>query len=425
MASANKQESIQPGRFFFFFPPPNRSCRFPFRKRGAGDVDGEMNSVNSFEAEYIKNLQKQICLLEYETAYLREKAKNATHIPPKVTRKATMLLQTLKELEATISRTEIDIAKKENSTKHYETETQAIHKRLHILSDASAKEMLLLMEEVTKLKKMVEHSTQDISHKEAELLKIQREMQETVNSVKEKEHAVCLLESKCQQKIWQYQDMEKNLSELRSQCTQLQVLLYRLEEKLSMSSQSPQETIVKELSEEAEQLRQILKENELSADEDKYLLNKMAEDCGHLTKENSLLHAQIQKVTKHLNQERQLREEETSSCSRRVSELTSRREKTWQLKRKLTHLKTLLQNLRQKVLKAQEQLLHLQERKSTDHRRQHLHTQLIDLENQHTKVQLENSKLRTEKNHWVERISQIHKQRSLDQDKLHFHKPVS
>lgn len=56
------------------------------------------------------------------------------------------------------------------------------------------------------------------------------------------------------------------------------------------------------LSEEAEKLRQILKENELSADEDKYLLNKMAEDCGHLTKENSLLHAQIQKVTKHLNQ---------------------------------------------------------------------------------------------------------------------------
>lgn len=39
-----------------------------------------------------------------------------------------------KELEATINRTEIDIAKKENSTKHYETETQAIHKRLQILS---------------------------------------------------------------------------------------------------------------------------------------------------------------------------------------------------------------------------------------------------------------------------------------------------
>ncbi|XP_026547162.1 nucleoprotein TPR-like isoform X2 [Notechis scutatus] len=214
--------------------------------------------------------------------------------------------------------------------------------------------------------------------------------------------------------------MEKNISELRSQCTQLQALLYRLEEKLSMSSLSPQETIVKELSEEAEKLRQILKENELSADEDKYLLNKMAEDCGHLTKENSLLHAQIQKVTKHLNQERQLREEETSSYSRRVSELASGRDKTWQLKRKLTHLKTLLQNLKQKVLKAQEQLLHLQERKSMDHKRQHLHTQLIDLENQHTKVELENSKLRREKNHWVEHISQIHKQIAENHTEISF-----
>lgn len=39
-----------------------------------------------------------------------------------------------KELEATINRTEIDIAKKENSTMLYEAETQAIHKRLQILS---------------------------------------------------------------------------------------------------------------------------------------------------------------------------------------------------------------------------------------------------------------------------------------------------
>ncbi|XP_025024954.1 centromere-associated protein E-like [Python bivittatus] len=379
-----------------------------------------MDSLSSIEVEYIKNLQKQICLLECETAYLREKAKNATHIPPKVNRKAEKLLQTMKELEAIINTTEIDIAKKENSTKLYEAETQAIHKRLQILSDASAKEKLLLMEEVTKLKKMVEHSTQDISHKEADLLKIQREIQETVNSVKEKEHAVCLLESQCQQQIWQHQEMEKNLSERRSECTQLQALLYHLEEKLLTSSQSSQQSTAKELSQEAEKLRQILKENELSADEDKYLLNKMAEDCRHLTKENSLLQAQMQKVIKHLNQERQLREEETSSYSRRVSELALGREKERQLKLGLTYLKTLLPNLRRKVLKAQEQVLHLQERKSMDHKRQHLQTQLIDLENQHTRVQLENSKLRTEKYHWVEHISQIHKQIAENEKEISF-----
>ncbi|XP_063155489.1 uncharacterized protein LOC134494314 isoform X2 [Candoia aspera] len=316
----------------------------------------------------------------------------------------------MKELEATINTTEIDIAKKESSTKLYEAETQAIHKRLQILSDASVKEKLLLMEEVTKLKKMVERSTQDISHGEADLLKIQREVQATVNSVKGKEHAICLLESQCQQQIWRHQDMEKNLSEHRSECTQLQALLYHLENKFLTSFQSSQQSTTKELSEEAEKLRLILKENELSADEDNYLLNKMAEDCRHLTKENSLLEAQIQKVTKHLNQERQLREEETSFYSRTVSELALGREKERQLKLELTYLKTLLQNLRRKVLKAQEQVLHLQERKSVDHKGQHLQTELIDLENQHTKMQLENSKLRTEKNHWVEHISQIHKQ---------------
>lgn len=55
------------------------------------------------------------------------------------------------------------------------------------------------MEDVTKLKKLADISTQDVSHREAELLKIQREAQQTVNAVKEKEHSVQFLETQVSQ----------------------------------------------------------------------------------------------------------------------------------------------------------------------------------------------------------------------------------
>lgn len=54
-------------------------------------------------------------------------------------------------------------------------------------------------------------------------------------------------------------------------------------------------------SEEAEKLRQALKEKELSADEDKYLRDKMVEGCGHLTRENGLLQAQMLEATHQLS----------------------------------------------------------------------------------------------------------------------------
>lgn len=50
------------------------------------------------------------------------------------------------------------------------------------------------MEDVTKLKKLADIATQDISHKEVELLKVQQQIQETVNSVKENVHDVQIWE---------------------------------------------------------------------------------------------------------------------------------------------------------------------------------------------------------------------------------------
>ncbi|XP_053251762.1 putative ankyrin repeat domain-containing protein 20A3 isoform X2 [Podarcis raffonei] len=317
-----------------------------------------MDSLGAIEAEYIKNLQKQVCLLECETSYLRERAKKATSVQPQVTREAEKMLQKIKELETAIDTAQIETVQKENSTKIVEAEIRAIYRRLQILSDENAKEKLALIEDATKLKQLADISTQNVSHKAEELLKIQRNIQLTANSVKEKEHEAHLLESQLQLQIQQHQATEQKLTESRSECLQLQALLHQLEEKLLIGSQSMQQHIAKELSEESEKLRQVLKEKELSADEDKYLRDKMSEDCGHLTRENGLLQAQVLKATRQLSR-----------------------------------------------------VLHLQqERKSMDQNGQLLQSQIIDLEKRRGKVQLENSKLQREKTHLVEHIAHLHKE---------------
>ncbi|XP_053102405.1 protein Hook homolog 2-like [Hemicordylus capensis] len=292
---------------------------------------------------------------------------------------------------------------------------QARRRHLQTLSDANAQEKLALMEDATKLKKLVNIFIQDVSHKEGELLKIWQEVQQTVNAVKEKEHKIHLLETQLQQQIQQHQDMEEKLTRSRSECIQLQALLHQ------RSSQSTQQHIAKELCEQAEKLRQVLKEKKLSADEDKYLHNKMAENCRHRTRENGHLQAQVLEAARQLSRERQLREEESISHSRRVSELACGRERTRQLEMKLTYLETQLQDERQRILKAQEQAFCLQqEKKTVAQNEQLLQSQLTDLERCHSKVQLENSKLQLEKTHLVEHISYLHKQISEKEKEINF-----
>nr|XP_020643197.1 spindle assembly checkpoint component MAD1-like isoform X1 [Pogona vitticeps]XP_020643198.1 spindle assembly checkpoint component MAD1-like isoform X1 [Pogona vitticeps] len=370
-----------------------------------------MDILASIEIEYIKNLQRQVSLLECETSYLKEKAKKATSFQPKFTKEAEKMLQKMKELEIRINAAQIEMTKKTNSIKMFEAEIQAMQRRLQTLSDANAREKSLLMENATKQKKLADITTQDISHKETELLKVQQQVQHTINSVKENECDVHIWKMQLQQNIQQRQDMEQKLAENNSECLRLQAIFHHLEEKFLTNSQSSQQHIAKQLREEAGKLRQTLKEKQLSADEDKYLCNKMAEDCGHLTRQNCLLQAQLLEATRQLNRERQLQEKECTSHIQRVSELASARERERQLEMDLTCLKTLLERKKQKILKAQEQVFHLQqESRSVDQNGDLLQSQITDLEKRHAAVQLENSKLQKEKALLVEYISQLHTQ---------------
>ncbi|XP_029447397.1 uncharacterized protein LOC115085471 isoform X2 [Rhinatrema bivittatum] len=345
--------------------------------------------LTTIETEYIKNLQKQVYLLELETTFLREQAKKATSIPPKITSQAEKVLAKMKALQAEINTVQLELNKKETGTGVFKAENDILQRHLQSISDANTREKLFLIEDLTNLKKMNAITTQDIAHKEAELAKMQQELWKTVSSVKDKEHNINLLEMQLHNQIQQHQSMEAKLVEKRSEFLRLQTSLHQLEEKYLTSSQSMQDQIAKELRKEADKLRQQLKEKELSADEDKYLCDKIAEKCEYLTKENGLLRSQVLESTNHLEREQQVRKDENNSQSRRISELASEKQKERQFELMFSHLKRLVQDESQKVLSAHEQVTEKEDEIRNMHG--HINSLSHDLSNLKTQVDLDKS----------------------------------
>uniref|UniRef100_A0ACB8FF17 Uncharacterized protein n=1 Tax=Sphaerodactylus townsendi TaxID=933632 RepID=A0ACB8FF17_9SAUR len=284
------------------------------------------------------------------------------------------MLQKMKELEATIktqSQMEIKLRKK-NSCKTFETEMQEIQKALQtpfLMQMPSRKNLVLNFGGSHKLEGIgcpLHPETHSFTHQIQKLQDARR----------------------------------KTFTEKQIECTLLQALLQQLkEEHLNRWPVHQQHIVFQELRKEAEKLKQMLDESKLSADEDKYLFNKMAEDYGHL--------------------EKQLREE-NASHSRRVSELVSAKGEERHLEKELTYLMTLLRDSSQRVLKAQDQLMSLQQQKESANRNEHsLQSQLRDAEWRHSSIQLENFKLQTEKTHLVEYVSHLHKQIAEKEREIH------
>ncbi|XP_075684271.1 uncharacterized protein LOC142652506 isoform X3 [Rhinoderma darwinii] len=320
----------------------------------------------SVEPEYINNLQKQVYLLELETSFLRNKARKVTINQPRHTAEAEQMISEVKDLQSQIDTMQVELSMKEATISAMKGEVESQRRHLQDISDANMREKSVLVEDVTQLEKLADVSVQDLTHKEGEQKSILHQLHGTIHSVKEKDRDLRLLQTQLQEQIKQQEAVEAQLAEKRSECLSIQAAVHQLEEQYLTTAHSVQDRIVSELRKEAEKLRTQLKERQLTADEDKYLRNKMMEACARLTRENGHLQSRVLETTKQL-----------------------------------------------------EEVLRLQGgRKSVEMAGSSLHKHLTDLQNKHSKVQQENSLLRVEKNHLVEHISQLHKQIAEKNDEI-------
>ncbi|CAH2285476.1 Hypothetical predicted protein [Pelobates cultripes] len=329
------------------------------------------------------------------------------------------MITQMKELQSHIDSMQLDLTLKEGTISAVKEENESLRRHLKNITDANMREKEILLEDVTQLRKLADVSKQDIAQKEEKQGKIHQELHSTIYTVKEKDRECKLLQTQLQEHRNQHHQIEVQLAEKRMDFLQTQTSLHQLEEQYLKTTQSVQEQIASELRKEAEKLRHQLKEKQMSADEDKYLRNKMAEDCAWLTKENGVLQSRVLEATKLLEKEQQLRENERMKNTKRISEITLGKEKERELERTLSHLKRLVQDEKDKVFTAQEQMLHVQQgRKSVELNGSSLRSQLTDLENEHLRVKLENSQLRMDKANLVKHIAQLHKQIASRNDEI-------
>ncbi|XP_078396382.1 uncharacterized protein LOC144679654 [Cetorhinus maximus] len=329
------------------------------------------------------------------------------------------MLREMKELQAEIKFIQLEIKKKDARIAMLQSEKELFCRNLRLAQDAHSSEKKLLIEELVQMKKLKEIANQDMAYKESELVKIKQELEKTNAAVTDGGRQVWFLETQLNQHVEKHQATEAKLGEKKSELIKTQVALHQLEEKYYTSTTSIQDHIAKELRDEISSLQQKLRDRVLLAKEDKILRNKMAEDCGCLTKENALLHSHVLELTKALEKVQALRDEKNSKHSTNVTQLTYLKEQERQLELELAHLKRMKEEEGKKVLNAMEQLHCLNQGKSSiELNGLSLRNQLAVLEKRQSNITLENTQLKREKANLVEHISELHKQISEKDDEI-------
>ncbi|XP_048384481.1 CAP-Gly domain-containing linker protein 1-like [Stegostoma tigrinum] len=254
------------------------------------------------------------------------------------------------------------------------------------------------------MKKLKEVANQDMAYKKQEL-------ETTIAAVTDEAHQVRSHKMQLNQHVDKHQAAEVKLEEKTSELLKTHVALHQLEENYYTRTALMQENIAKELRDEISSLQQKLRDKELLVEEDKFLRNKVAEDCGRLIKENALLHSHVLELTKELERVQALSDEKNSKHSTNVMQLTSLKEQETQLEMELSHLKRMMKEEEKKVFTAMEQLQHLEQGKSSVKLNGlSLWNQLAALENCQSNIKLENTQLKREKASLVEHISELKKQ---------------
>lgn len=367
--------------------------------------------MDNLEAEYIKNLQQQIYFLELEANFLRDQAKKATDLQPKMTHEASKMLNRLKELQSDVDSLHLEVRRKESNLDMVSTEKDRLDGRLRTLEDNHHREKKLLVEEVVQLKKQNEMIQREIHDRESQINMARGELEKGSSSLTSAEHRIQMLETEVQQKSDSLRATQLALEEKRTEMLRTQTQLQELEDKYYSSTASIQDQAVDDFREEIRQLQRKVKEAEMKAEQDRFLKNKMSEDVNNLVKENAMMGSQVLEYQKQLDREKMLRETRDTRHSTHITELVTVRDKEKQLKFELDQAREALKQERERVAHLMKQLSKQDERR-TQVTLTHNTTKsrLAELEGRQGGVEQENAQLRRDKMLLVDHVSELQKQ---------------
>ncbi|XP_072038684.1 uncharacterized protein [Amphiura filiformis] len=374
---------------------------------------------NSLEAEYIKNLQQQIYFLELEANYLRDQAKKATDLQPRMTEEASRMIGTLKNLQSDVDSLHLEVQRKESNLDFVNHEKDRLDEKLKLLQDNHSREKKLLVEEIVQLKKQNEMLQREISDKETQIMQAGNELDKGSTSLTNAEHQIQIIKAQLDQKSERLKQTQILLEEKRAELLKSQTQYQELEEKYYSSTASIQDKAVQDIRDQVRLLQQKLKESELTAEQDRFLKNKISDDVNNLVKENALLGSQVLELQKQLERERGLRENRDERHANTITESVSLKEQGKQLKYELDQTKDELKRERDRVEHLMGQLVK-QEQLNTTSSLGHNTTRskLAEVEARYTSSEHENAQLRRDKMLLVDHVADLQKQVSSKEREL-------
>lgn len=378
-------------------------------RKSTGNMANDTDSVG-IEAEYIKNLQQQIYFLELETNYLREQARKATDLHPKMSAEAERMLAKLRQMQAEMDGLTLEKKRKESSITLLVTDKDKLEERLKEEEDARARDKRMLMDEIIDLKKVITKLEAEGSFKDSQLLEAKNELDKSATALKNAETKIIALKSQLEQRIEQHKMTQINLDEKRSELLSAETQLRSLEEKYYNSTVNLQDKVTNDLREEIRVLRQRQKEAELSAEQERHLRTKMSDDSSSLVRENSVLNQQVIELTKQLEREKNLRDEIETRHSGNISEMVQVKEKEKEIKFELEYTQEQLRKEQEKAKQYQEQVS-FKESVTTQHELQ-LNTarsRVTELTGMHETLERENNQLRKDKSLLVDHVADVQK----------------
>ena len=383
------------------------AANFNMSGKSSTKVSADLSTI---EAEYIKNLQQQVYFLELEANYLREQAKKATDMHPRMTAEAERMLAKLRHMQAEVDGLQLEVKRKDSNIGILETEKDRVSGRLKAEEESHQREKRLMLDEIVQLKKEKDLLERDCARKDTQILQARDEMDKAIQSHKTSETRLEVLKNQLEQKVEQHKLTQTALDEKRTELLKTETRLREIEEKYYTSSATVQDKVVQDLRDEIRLLRQKLKETEMNADQDRYLRTKISDDTSHLVKENALLNQQVLELQKQVDRERGVREEQDTRRSMNISELLKTKDQEKQLEFELNQTKESLKHEQERckhylsLLAQQEQLT-----TSTELNASTTKSKLVELEGLHTSTESENNQLRRDKMLLVDHVAEMQK----------------
>ena len=372
-----------------------------------------MADLNNIEAEYIKNLQQQIYFLELESNYLRDQAKKATDMHPRMTEEAERMLTKLRTMQLEVDSLQMELKKKDTVIAVCNTEKDRTFERLKDEEAARTRDKRNLMDEIFELKKQKDVMDRELGQKDSQLFDAKTELDKSATALKNAEIKIQSIRSQLDQRSEQHNLTQITLDEKRSELLSVQTQLRELEDKYYNNTLQIQDKVANDLKEEIRQLRQKLKETEMSAEHEKYMKTKLTEDNANLVRENSVLNQQVVDFQIEVERERGARETTESRHTQSHTELLQLRDKEKDIRFEVSHLQ---EQLRKEQEKSRHYLENLTRTESTstsqDLQMKTLKSRVSELESFQQSVEKECDQLRKDKLLLIDHVSEI--QRKLE-----------